>query len=152
MHISGFIIFIIVLVLILFIIGIIGNWKVYKKAGKKGWECIVPIYGYWVLVEIAEVNWWWFFVIILGSINFKVSDPNLQFDLIIGLMLFQLIGTFVCYYNIAKKFKKDTGFAVLMTIFPFVMLPIIGFSDKYEFDNEVKVTPNGPFDSNKNKH
>ena len=40
-------------------------------------------------------------------------------------------------------------FAILMTLFPFIMLPLVGFSKKYQFDNEVKVSPNGPFDAKK---
>ena len=46
------------------------------------------------------------------------------------------------------ELHKDTTFAVLMTLFPFVMLPLIGFSNNYEWDNNVSVDLNGPINSN----
>ena len=50
---------IVLLILIpLLVLIIVGRWKMYKKAGKQGWEAIVPFYSDWVYVEIAELNWW----------------------------------------------------------------------------------------------
>ena len=36
-----------------------------------------------------------------------------------------------------------------MTLFPYVMLPMIGFSNNYTWDNDVIVSKNGPFDDKK---
>ena len=55
---GGFAIFLFFLLLALMVLIIVANWKMYKKAGKNGWECIIPVYGYWVLTEIAGLNWW----------------------------------------------------------------------------------------------
>ena len=30
---------------VLGIITLVSQWKVYKKAGKHGWECLIPIYN-----------------------------------------------------------------------------------------------------------
>ena len=133
---------IIALALVVFMI--IAEVKMYKKAGKAGWEAIVPFYSTWVYVEIAGLNWWWFLVAIGGTILANV-DSDLS-----GIgYLATLFGTFVCNFNIAKKFHKDTGFAVLMTIFPVVLIPMLAFGKSYEFDSSVAVTPNGPFDAKK---
>ena len=32
-----------------------------------------------------------------------------------------------------------------MTIFPVIMYPLIGFSNDYQFDNNVSLSKNGPF-------
>ena len=130
---------------------IVAKCKMYKKAGKNGWEAIIPFYSDWVYVEISGLNWYWFFALIAGSLlsltlTSKNGDSNISFNL--GSLI-ALFGSFICNYNIAKKLHKDTGFAVLMTIFPIVLIPMIGFSSKYQFDNNVAVSPNGPFDSNK---
>ena len=37
--------------LILAVIKLIGKWKIFKKAGRKGWEAIIPIYNIIVLLE-----------------------------------------------------------------------------------------------------
>ena len=123
---------------------IIAEVKLYKKAGKKGWEAIVPFYNQWVYVEIAGLNWWWFLIVIGGTILGTVDD-----DLSAIGALASLFGAFVCNFNIAKKFHKDTGFAVLMTLFPIVLIPMLAFGKSYEYDNSVAVTPNGPFDAKK---
>ena len=38
-----------------------------------------------------------------------------------------------------------------MTLFPFVMIPLIGLSNNYKWDNSVEVSNNGPFDNTNNK-
>lgn len=146
-----FAILILIIIIPILVVFIIAKCKMYKKAGKNGWEAIVPIYSDWVYTEIAGVEWWWFVALIitnLGIFNVNTNGGgsyiNINFGTLIGLF-----GAFVCNYNISKKLHKDVGFAVLMTLFPFVMVPLIGFSGSYSFDNSVKVTKNGPFDANK---
>ena len=140
----GFIIVFAIILIALVVFMIIAEVKLYKKAGKAGWEAIVPFYSQWVYVEIAGLNWWWFLVAIGGTLLANVSDD------LSGLgYLVSLFGMFVCNFNVAKKFHKDTGFAVLMTLFPVVLFPMLGFGKSYEFDSSVEVTPNGPFDANK---
>ena len=122
------------------VIYIIGKWKLFQKAGKQGWESIIPFYSSWVLVEISGLAWWWFLIIIAPTI-LGIIDENLS-----GLAtLISLFGSFCCYYNISKKLHKDTGFAVLITLFSGIMIPIIGFSKNYQFDNSEEVSDIGPF-------
>ena len=150
-YLAGIIVILVMLLIILIpflCIYIVGRWKMYKKAGRQGWESIVPIYSDWVYVEMAGLNWWWFFFLIASSISlsFKFNDGDSSFIVSIA----GLVGTFVCNYNISKKLGKDTGFAVLMTIFPFIVVPMIGFSNNYTWNDNAEVTLNGPFDNVKN--
>lgn len=120
------------------VIQIIGMWKVFKKAGKGGWESLIPFYSNYVLIEISGLNWWWFLIslapLILGFI------PG------IGLLaaLASLFALFNCYYNLSKKFNKDTGFAICLTLFTPICIPILGFS-KNNIYNNVYVSNNGVF-------
>ena len=142
-------ILIVIILVPIVIVYLVAKCKMYKKAGKNGWEAIVPFYSDWVYTEIAGVEWWWFIALIASNIFSFTSyngDQTISFNLTSVVGLF---GAFVCNYNISKKLHKDVGFAVLMTIFPFVMIPIIGFSSSYSFDSNVKVTKNGPFDTNR---
>ncbi|MBQ6494754.1 MAG: zinc ribbon domain-containing protein [Bacilli bacterium] len=141
-----FAIFLLILIIPVVVIYIIGAVKTYKKAGRQGWEAIVPFYNNWVYVEIANLNTWWVAVVLAYSIA-KLLDMD---DLVSLAALGSLFGKFVCNYNISKKLHKDTAFAVLMTLFPVVMIPLIGFSDSYTFDNDVELSKNGPFDDKKN--
>lgn len=113
----------------------------FKKAGKNGWECIVPIYGYYVLTEIAELNWWWFLLAISDSI-IDILGPN---ELSVLANLVSLFASFNIYYNIAKKFKKENGIAVLCGIFSFICIPIFGYSKNEVYDKNIVVNKNGIF-------
>lgn len=56
---SGAIIAIIAVVTI-YVIYTIALWKLFKKAGKNGWEAIIPFYNTYTLTEVAGLNWWFF--------------------------------------------------------------------------------------------
>lgn len=124
---------------------LVALWKVFVKAGKQGWEAIIPFYNSWILVEIAGLNWWWFLLIISGTIVSLLHIPGLS----TLCSLANLVAMFFCNYNIAKKFHQEVGYAILMTLFPFIMYPILGFSDKV-FDKDVITSPNGPIGENNN--
>ena len=52
--------FIFYLAVIIFFIG--AYWKIFVKAGKPGWACIIPIYSAIVLLEIIKKPTWWLFM------------------------------------------------------------------------------------------
>jgi len=118
------------------IIQLIAFWKILKKAGKGGWEALIPFYGNWVLIEIAGLNWWWFL--------FLFAPFVLSF---IGLgwlgTLANIFALFNCYFNLSKKFNKDTGFAVCLTLFTPICAPILGFSKNCVYDGNIPVSKNG---------
>jgi hypothetical protein len=41
---------------------IVSVWKVFTKAGKPGWACLIPFYNFIVLLEILNRPWWWMFL------------------------------------------------------------------------------------------
>lgn len=41
-------IFILLLVIALYVVYVIGLWKLFKKAGKQGWEAIIPFYNTYI--------------------------------------------------------------------------------------------------------
>lgn len=136
-----FVIFIIIIAIVWLVFYIIGMWKLFQKAGKQGWEAIIPFYNNWVLVEISGLAWWWFLIV---SASWIVSFLDID-GLSSIAWLASIFGNFCCYYNISKKLHKDTGFAILTTIFSFIMIPVIGLSNNYQFDNSVEVSDMGPF-------
>ena len=48
---------------------IIVQWKIYVKAGKPGWGCIVPIYNIILQLEIAGRPLWWIFLMFIPFVN-----------------------------------------------------------------------------------
>ncbi len=143
---GAFMIFFLIIFLILYIIYVIGLWRLFKKAGKNGWEAIIPYYNTWVYVEISGLNWWYFLLIISSTITSLIGLEELS----LLCSLANIVAMFFCNYNVAKKLHKDTGYAVLMTLFPYIMLPVIGFSNNITWDDNVSVSPNGPIGANTN--
>lgn len=127
----------IIAVLVLYLVGL---WKLFQKAGKKGWEAIIPFYNTWVLVEISGLAWWYFLIIISNTIASILEIDGL--DTVCTLA--SLVGSFFCYYNICKKLHKDVGFAILTTLFPYIMIPVFGLSSRFEWDKTVSVSEHGP--------
>lgn len=99
------------------IFSIIYNWKIYKKAGKHGWEAIIPIYNLIVKFEFLNIPTWFLFLIIIPA-------ANVALPIIIGI-------------NMAKKFGKDGGFAVGLILLPIVFYPVLAFGNaEYHPENK----------------
>ena len=127
----------------LLVVYVIGLWKLFKKAGKNGWEAIVPFYNTYVLIEIAGLNWWYFLIAISGTILSFVGLDSLS-DL---ASLASAAVNFFIFYNLAKKMNKsEVAFGVLGIFFSGILVMILGLS-KDKYDSSVVVSPNGPIES-----
>jgi len=139
----GIIFIFIIISIILLILYLIGNYKLFQKAGYNGWESLIPFYNNWLLIKISGLNQWYFLLLISSSITFIPSLSLLSPLTIIAVP----IARFFCYYNISKKLHQDILFTVLLFLFPIIVVPIIGISKKYQFDNNVIVSPHGPIET-----
>lgn len=102
------IVYVIFLVAVL-LISIISFWKIYLKAGKPGWACIVPIYGYIVLLEIIGKPIWWLIIILF------VPFANIVFII-------------MAYLELGEVFGKSKVWSFFMLILlPVIGLPILAF-------------------------
>ena len=137
-------IFILLLVIALYVVYVIGLWKLFKKAGKQGWEAIIPFYNTSVLVEISGLNWWYFLIAISGTILGMLKINCLDYVANIAT----LVTRFFIFWNIGKKMKQNhVPIAILGTLFSPIIAMVLGLSNNYQFDNTVSVSPNGPFGS-----
>jgi len=113
--------------LILSLIYIISYWKIFKKANKPGWASIVPIYNIIVMLEIAKLPMWYIALFFVPIANiYAIFKINIE---------------------IAKKFGKETGFGIGMTLLAIIFIPLLAFSDNnYEDNNMETSTENNSFD------
>lgn len=126
---------------------LVSLWKLFKKAGKNGWEAIVPFYSTYVLIEIAGLNWWYFLIAISGSIISIIGLDNLTWL----TTLASYVVNFFVFYNLGKKMHKNpVSTGVLGLFFGGIMIPILGLSNNYQYDSSVAVSPNGPIGDDKN--
>lgn len=137
---GGLLAVIVIFILLMIILNCIGLWKVFKKANKPGWASIVPFYGDWILVEIAGLHWIYFvFLIFSFSITIEHEGISLMVDLL------SMYASFVCFYNLSKRFGKGVGLAILLFFFSPIVLLYLGFSKNCKYDSSIPVLEHGFF-------
>ena len=99
----------IVVYLAVIILVIVSMWKIFEKAGKPGWACIIPIYNMIVLLEIVGKPWWWLLLYLIPVVN-----------LVILIWVFNLL---------SKSFGKTEGFTIGLILLGFIFFPILGLGD-----------------------
>jgi Family of unknown function (DUF5684) len=98
------------LILAAIVLIVVSQYKIYQKAGRKGWECLIPFYSTAVLLEIVSKPLWW----------------------IILLMFVPLVKTIlwiVVMRRLAATFGKDAWFTAGLVILPFIFMPILAFGN-----------------------
>lgn len=95
--------------LIISLILIISYWKIFTKAGKPGWACIIPVYNAIVFLEIVGKPVWWIFLFLIPCVNFVflIWTVNL----------------------LAKSFGQSEGFTVGLLLLGFIFFPILAFGN-----------------------
>lgn len=102
----GYLVFTIILVLIHF-----GLWKLFEKAGRKGWESLIPIYREYVITRITGHPGWWIALLLIPIVNIFIF--------------------FGLYLDLVKCFGKRRFWEYAATVLlPFVVLPWWGNDPK----------------------
>lgn len=115
-------------VIIVSVILIVANFKLYKKAGKEGWKCLIPYYNTWTECEFLGLNTNWVWILLGASIVGGILDGMLD------TTLFSYVSTAASFYfsilrsiSMAQSFGKDTGFGVGILLLPVVFVPMLAF-------------------------
>lgn len=103
----GYIVFAIILVLVHF-----GLWKLFIKAGRAGWESLIPVYREFVIAKhITGRPAWWIALLLIPIVNIFIF--------------------FGLYLDLVKAFGKRRFWEYAATVlFPFVVLPWWGNDPK----------------------
>ena len=111
------------------VIQIVAMWKMFTKAGEKGWKSIIPFYNIAILYKISGLSPWLVLIYVAAFI------PIINFIAAIALVVINLYQKI----NLAKGFNKSTGFTVGLILIPFVFYLILGFgkSEYVGFQEEV---------------
>lgn len=117
--------------------GIICNWILFKKAGRGGWESIVPIYNTVVMAEIAKKPIWMGVlaaVLPVAGNAFRRSMPALQ--TLIALVAFGF--TIYILANYYKQYTLTGGQIVLLILFPIIAVFTI---NKVQYKSAIATAP-----------
>lgn len=86
---------------------IVAMWKMFVKAGKPGWACIVPFYSQYCMFDIAFGNGLLFLLCFVPCVNF-----------VFMIML---------YFKLAKAFGQGVGFGFGLLFLSPIFIAILGF-------------------------
>ena len=159
---GGFIGSIAIFGIIFVVLVIIGEWKIFEKAGEKGWKCLIPIYGQYILFKILGMKtWFWVFLCttIVASIMMSVNTPPIDYNAsqevinaqvnaidwsehvpyIVGMVITIIAGLLVdivVSIRMAKAFGKGLAYILGLIFFPEIVLIVLGFGKaKYSAKN-----------------
>ncbi|MFA6924284.1 MAG: signal peptidase I [Bacteroidales bacterium] len=106
--------------ILFFISTAVGLYKLFEKAGYKGWYVLIPLYNYYIWLKIIKKPIWWYVFLIIPFINI--------------FMLFLLIVELLkCFYKI------KTSEQALGVLFPFIYLPYLGFDKTIKYTDPTKI-------------
>lgn len=95
---------------------IVTMWRLFEKAGRAGWKCIIPIYNAVVLCQIGNVSPW----ILLLSLGTLIPIVGFIAGLVMNLIIYQ---------GVSQVFNKGVGFTIGLLLLPFIFFPILAFGD-----------------------
>lgn len=142
---------------VIYIFVIIAFWKIFTKAGEKGWKSLIPFYNFYVALKIVGMSGMWLFALIAATIlqttvfyvalgdranayiNGEIGLPqdvatNVWVILTIVLLIFvSLYVNIRFYYRLSKAFGKGVGYTIGLIFLPEIFTLILGFgSAKYD--------------------
>jgi signal peptidase I len=100
--------------LTLYLLTSVGLFKIFEKAGEKGWKGLIPGLNLFIWLKVIQRPWWWLLLLIVPGVNF----------LMLAIMSVEL----------AKAFGKTNNTElVIAALFGFVYIPYIGFQQELKY-------------------
>ena len=144
--------------LIIGVLLIIAGWKIFEKAGEKGWKILIPIYDLYILFKICGLkNWFWVMlcITIIASIMMGVNMPpyiedaygyHIDYDILANYPVYLTATVIACVSSIiftvavairlSKAFGKGIGYTLGIIFLPNIFTLILGFGKaKYSKKN-----------------
>ena len=91
----------IICAVVVLVLLIIANWKIFTKAGEKGWKSIIPFYNLYIFTKIVDGNGWKFFLLLIPIVD--------------------IVYCIILDVRLAKAFGKGGGFILLPNIFTLIL-------------------------------
>ena len=98
-------------------------WVQFEKAGRKGWETLIPFYNLYVFLLIIKKPMWWYLLLLFPFIN-------------VFMYMLMLVEMAKCFgkYSLGEQF--------LAVVFPFFYFPYLAFKKEEKFlDPETREDP-----------
>jgi hypothetical protein len=84
------------------------QWKIFKKAGRRGWKSFVPFYNVFIFLRICQKPTWWVVLWFIPFVNIVIVAMT--------------------YHGLSRAFGKTGSFTAGLFFLPFVFFPLLGLS------------------------
>jgi hypothetical protein len=93
--------------LALAVLEIAAGWRLFTKAGERGWKSLIPIYSTIILLRIVGRPWWWL--------------------LFMMIPLVQIVFLVIVFYDLSRAFGHGLVYALGLMLLPGIMIPVLAF-------------------------
>lgn len=126
--------------LVLYVLLVIANWKIFTKAGEKGWKSIIPIYNVYILYKISwKVSMFWISLalIVLYSIFAALAQDGNTFFLILALIAIIAVAVIeiMQLHKLSKSYGHGAGFTVGLVLLNTIFMLILGLGSSQYIGN-----------------
>lgn len=83
------------------------KWIIFEKAGRKGWESIIPIYNIVIEMQMLDMPMWMLILLIIPGVN-----------VVVPIMV---------AIKYTEKFGKQSAYALGLIFLPFIFYPMLAF-------------------------
>ena len=123
-----------VILIIWWVLQIVGNWKIFEKAGKPGWHSIVPFLNTY---DEYDLCWNGAFgllyllaLVVANSVSAEAAQESGMLTAVVGAAaVVALVLQIIESNKLAKSFGKGLGYTIFLIFFDRIARIILGFSD-----------------------
>ena len=130
----------IIISLVCAIIGIVANWKIFTKAGEKGWKSIIPIYnGYTSFKLFWNVKMFWITLVLAFALSISITiagvagamGSTIAFAVLmivyLAILVAMLVIAIIHTHRMSKSFGHGAGFTVGLIFLSVIFVLILAF-------------------------
>lgn len=112
------------------LLSVIGRWRIFVKAGKKGWYSLIPIWWDYQEYDLCWVGWLGLLPVVfyIGPMLLGMVSSSVGSMLSLMLLILSLILRLIECMKLSKAFGKGAIIGILLYIFPGPGRLILGLS------------------------
>ena len=128
-----------ILSILFYIMMVVARWKLFTKAGEKGWKALIPVYSVFVSHHLIGMRHIWFILDIVFWVMEIVLDVMkgtplwLEETLLAVAVIFTLISELLHIMKLCYCYTKSELFGIGLFVIPPVFSLILAF-DKSEYN------------------
>lgn len=123
---------ILVLAAVYYIIYVIANWRIFTKAGEKGWKSLIPVYNEYVLYKLTWKTTYFWLMLALAAVM-GIAPTVFGDESAIGSLIVNVLGIIICIidiiatHKVSKAFGHGAGFTLGLIFLNPIFILILAF-------------------------